>query len=64
MTDGDLAFWQSEFDMGSPQHRMAEQEWQRRLIVSQVRATRFAAFIGVLGTLAGVVATYLLTEYW
>jgi len=55
MSDADLAFWQSSFDFQDPRYRMAEHEWQRRLIVSQLKSTRFAALLGVLGTLLGVV---------
>lgn len=63
-SDADLAFWQSEFEPNSPQYRLAEQEWQRRLIVSQIRTTRYAALVGILGTLVGALSTYLLAEYW
>jgi hypothetical protein len=40
----------------------AEHEWQRRLIVSQVRAALWASVIGVSGVIAGVILGSWLTQ--
>ena len=68
MTESELAQWQSILKIGEPKHILAEREWQRRMISHQLtaqyeldaklaaaneRAMRFAAIIGVMGTLAG-----------
>ncbi len=68
MPDVELSQWQSGFPSDSAQYILAEREWQRRMISHQLteqfaldsklaegneRAMRFAAFIGVVGTLAG-----------
>ena len=63
-SDPELAFWQSEFKQNSPQYRMAEQEWQRRLIISQLHGVRFAAYLGILGTLLGAIVGHVLTRWW
>ncbi len=61
-TDKELAIWQSEHPSDSPQFILAEHEWQRRLTVEQVRGARFAAYIGILGTIIGASITWLLTQ--
>jgi hypothetical protein len=38
----------------------AQQEWQRRLIVRQVRAALWASVIGVIGVILGVILGWLL----
>jgi hypothetical protein len=63
MQDKDLAIWQSKYPAGSPQFILAEHEWQRRLTVEQIRGARFAAYIGILGALAGSIVTWL-TAKW
>ena len=63
MSDSDLAFWQSGFEHQDPRYRMAEHEWQRRLIAAQVNSSRFAALLGVIGTLIGAVVGSTLTFY-
>jgi hypothetical protein len=55
MSDKELAAWQSKYSTDSPQHIFAQHEWDRRLTVRQVRATRFAAWIGILGVILGAV---------
>lgn len=59
MSDHELALWQSEYPEGSPQYIISEHEWQRRLTVEQVKASRFAAFMGILGAVIGAFITWL-----
>ena len=68
MTDLALAEWQSGWKPGTAKHILPDKEWQRRLFLRQLQeqfkldarlaqanisAMRFAAIIGVVGTLAG-----------
>ena len=68
MSDAKLAQWQAGWKAGTEKHILAEKEWDRRIGIRQLReqfnlnlqlaranerAMRFAAIIGVLGTLAG-----------
>jgi len=66
MSDTDLASWNAKFPSDSPQSILAEHEWQRRLTVMQVRATRFGAWLGIVGVVVGAVLgaalTYLATK--
>lgn len=62
MSDHELALWQSEYPEGSPQHILAEHEWQRRLTVEQVNASRFSAFMGLLGAVVGAFITWLASK--
>ena len=62
MKDKELAEWQSGYPPGTPQHIVAEHEWQSRLTVKQVRGAQFAAFMGVIGTIVGSLITWLLTK--
>jgi ABC-type dipeptide/oligopeptide/nickel transport system permease subunit len=55
MSDKDLAKWQAEYPADSPQFILAQYEWNRRLSVRQIRAAHITAWIGVIGTLVGVV---------
>jgi hypothetical protein len=61
MSDHDLASWQSEYPEGSPQFILAEHEWQRRLTVEQVKASRFSAYIGLVSTVVGAIIGSLIT---
>ena len=62
MSDTELAVWHASFPIESPQAKLAEHEWQRRLTVMQVGAMRFATWVGLvgmfIGVLLGAVATY------
>lgn len=64
MKDSQLAVWQSSYAYGTPQFAMAEREWQRRLVVEQVKATLSAGRLGVIGSISaafiGVVLGYVL----
>jgi hypothetical protein len=58
--DKELALWQSNYGINSPQYILADYEWQRRLTFQQIKATRFAAWIGLLGVVIGVILGLLL----
>ena len=60
--DKQLAEFQSAYPPESPQYALSLNEWNRRLVARQIRATRFAAFIGMLGTVLGVVLGWLLAS--
>ena len=60
LDDDLLATFQAEYSASSPQFIRAVQEWQRRLIVKQIRGAYWAAGIGVVGTLLGVILGLLL----
>jgi hypothetical protein len=53
MSDKQLAQWQARYPQDSAQYILAEHEWQRRFTAEQVAATRFAAWIGILGVVIG-----------
>jgi len=59
-TDPELAAWQANSPSESPQYRVAEHEWQRRLLADQIKAARWNTLFGVLGALGGVVLGRLL----
>lgn len=63
MSDKSLAKWQSKSPYDSPQYIIADREWQRRLMVEQIRGVRFAAYIGIIGTIIGSITTYLITKW-
>lgn len=58
--DDYLAKLQSGVRPETPQYIRAQHEWQRRLIVKQVRAARWASIIGVCGAIAGAVTGAIL----
>ena len=58
LTDKQLATFQARSERSSPQFIRAEQEWQRRLLVRQLRSGRFAVWAG----LAGIVLGWLLSK--
>jgi len=62
MDDKELAEWQSGYSPESPQYIISEHEWQRRLTDKQVKASRFAAYIGIIGVIAGSILTWLITK--
>jgi hypothetical protein len=59
----ELAEFQSEHMPLSPQYGIGQNEWNRRLIVQQMRNARFSAYIGVFGTILGVIVGALLSWY-
>jgi hypothetical protein len=62
MIDDQLVIWQHNQANGSTQHAMAEREWQRRLVMEQIKAARFAAWIGIAGVIAGSLLTWGLSQ--
>lgn len=62
-SDKDLAHFQAEHPMESPQYALALNEWNRRLVVRQVNATKFSAFIGVGGIIIGGLMGWGLASY-
>jgi hypothetical protein len=63
MPDKELALWQSDFPVESPQFILASYEWQRRLIVDQVKAVRWAAWLSVFGVITGIILGALLPYF-
>lgn len=61
MKDKDLALWQGNFTPDEPSWRLAEYEWQRRLAAKQIRASHITAWVGVIGTLVGVLLGWWLS---
>ena len=61
MTEKELAIWQTGYPADSPQFMLAEHEWQRRLTAEQVKASRFAAYMGLVGAVVGAVIGSLIT---
>ena len=58
MSKQELADFQTSHHKDSPQFVLALNEWNRRLVKEQVKATRFAALIGLLGVILGAILTY------
>lgn len=52
-TDKELALWQSKYPQDSPQHIIANHEWQRRLNAEQIKSNRFSAYVGIAGVILG-----------
>jgi hypothetical protein len=62
-SDIDLTIWQTSFPLDSPQFRLAEYEWQRRLSADQIKAARWAAVIGLAGVIVGALLTKVLEKF-
>jgi hypothetical protein len=64
MDDKALAIWQFEFEEDEPQWRIAEHEWQSRLITAQIRAAtagaRGQAYFGIAGMVIGLLVNKIL----
>lgn len=62
-SDIDLTIWQTSYTSDSPQFRLAEHEWQRRLVAEQITATmkaaRGQAYIGLAGIVIGAILPLL-----
>lgn len=74
MTDDELATWQAGWKQGVANHILAEKEWQRRMLAHEfglnrqlaeyaAKWQRFAAYIGVLGTVVGAIVGVVATSY-
>ena len=61
MSELELATWHAKYPADSPQAKLAEHQWQRRLMAEQVKATRFAAWLSATSALVGVVLGAVLT---
>jgi hypothetical protein len=61
MSDKDLAEWQAGFEPTEPQWRLAEHEWQSRLIAKQIRAAHWQAWFGIAAAVIGALVGTLLT---
>ena len=62
LTDKKLALWQAVYAPDSPQYIFAQNEWQRRLTAQQVRATRFAAWVGIVGVVVGTLLGWVISS--
>jgi hypothetical protein len=63
MGDSELDIWQSRHSPGSHQFSRAEREWQRRLVVEQLKTARFSAWLGAIATIIGSVLAFVLRLY-
>jgi hypothetical protein len=61
-SDKDLAIFQASHPSGSPQCVLALNEWNRRLVVRQVKATQHAAWIGLVGVIVGALMGWFLSS--
>lgn len=64
MGDSELDIWQSSQPPGSHQFSRAEREWQRRLVVEQLKTARFSAWLGAGATIIGSVLAFTLGYYF
>lgn len=62
-SDIELTIWQTSYPSESPQYRLAEYEWNRRLTVAQVKAARWAAIVGLAGVIIGALLTKMLEKF-
>jgi hypothetical protein len=60
--DEKLAAWQAKFPAESPQFILAQFEWSRRLTADQIKAARWAAWIGLAGVILGAVLSRILEK--
>ena len=60
--DEKLAAWQAKFPSESPQFILAQYEWSRRLTSDQIKAARWAAWVGLGGVIVGAVLARLLEK--
>ena len=63
ISDKELAMFQAEYPPESPQYVLALNEWNRRLVVRQIKEARFSTIIGLVGIVIGVVLGWLLAAY-
>ncbi len=61
MCDKDLALWQSQHPQDSPQFILGQFEWNRRLTADQIKATRWAAWLGIIAAVIGALVGAVLT---
>lgn len=61
-SDKELAIFQASYPSESPQCVLALNEWNRRLVTRQVKATQHAAWIGLAGVIVGAVMGWVLAS--
>jgi hypothetical protein len=61
MADKEVAEWQAGFEPAEPQWRLAEHEWQGRLIAKQIHAAHRQAWFGIAAAMIGAIMGALLT---
>ena len=61
MSNNELAAWQYKYPEGTPQYILGQNEWNRRLTVEQVKASRYATRVGILSTILGALLGATLT---
>jgi hypothetical protein len=60
--DEKLAAWQGKFPAESPQFILAQYEWNRRLTAEQIKAARWAVWVGLAGVILGAVLSRVLEK--
>jgi hypothetical protein len=55
-----LAKWQNDYADSLPHQILASQEWTRRHMKRELQSARYAAWIGVFGSIAGALAGALI----
>ncbi|HUG12048.1 MAG TPA: hypothetical protein VMM36_13595 [Opitutaceae bacterium] len=63
MSPKELAAWQFEHESDSPHSILAAHEWQRRLIVEQVRWMKFSVIAAVFAAILGAIVGASLSSY-
>ena len=63
-TPKELAEWQSKHPVESPQYILAGHEWNRRLIMEQVKWMRWAVYAAVISAILGGIVTYMLPKFF
>ena len=63
MDDKALAAWQSDFKQDEPEWRVAEHEWQRRIVATQIRAGRWAIAFALFGVIVGAFLHWSLSSW-
>ncbi len=62
-SDKELARFQAEHPPESPQYALSLNEWNRRLVTRQVKATKFSALMGLIGIILGTFLGWILASY-
>lgn len=64
MNDKELAAWHSKWPPQSPFYILGLNEWNKRLIRDQIKATRFAAWFGLLAVVVGTILGAMLNRFF
>jgi hypothetical protein len=62
-SDKDLAVWQAQYPVDSPQFIFALQVWNNRTISKQTKWMKFSAILAAISTITGVFIGAILQEY-